>query len=150
VVGTFGVVVLLLSGAAAVRPVRLKNLHESAHRRQDGPQLLGTHLGPDPGGPCVLLERDPADRPVSGLRAGEQSNAPVDGCVAELGQPPIHEQVGHPPDTLACHPHSARNLSHATRLVEHPPEDLPPRGSHLARSREILRDVEKGSVELVV
>ena len=60
----------------------------------------------------------PADRPVSGLGAGEQLGAPVRRIGAVLGKITVDEQVSNSLHALPGHPHPTADLRHAPRLVQ--------------------------------
>jgi hypothetical protein len=95
----------------------------------------------------VLHQRDPADRPVARLGAGEQLGAAVRGVGPVFGETARHEQVGDALHGLPGQAHPAPDGGHAARLVQHAAEHLPPRGREPALRGELLGGLQQPAVE---
>jgi hypothetical protein len=124
----------------------LEQREEPSQGRQRLAQLVGAHLGGDLVGPGVLRERDLADSPVPGVRAGQQFGAAVRRVEAIFGEAVFYQQVCDPLDSLAGQPHMSRDFGDGAWLVKRATEHLPPGGRESAVGGERLGDLQELSI----
>jgi hypothetical protein len=139
---------LALSGSRPRCFIGVESGQEPANGRESFAQLRGADRRTDPVCPRPLGERDPADRPVSRLGAGEQLRPPVSRVEPILGEASLDHLIGDALHRLSGHSHHARDLRHAVRFVEDSAQHPPLRGRDAARPGEPSRDVHEPAVEL--